>query len=119
MSTLNGRTILIVDDEPDLVAVTAEVLELAGATRTRCATGGFEALEIIKTEAIDAVVSDVRMPKGTGLDLLRGLATLFTPRVFVTTARASERAASMSDRTAAMARCSSRLGGRGISRSDK
>lgn len=78
VSTLNGRTILIVDDEPDLIAVTAEFFEYEGA-HTRRAEGGHAALALIKAEPIDAVVSDVRMPAGNGLDLLAGLATFANP----------------------------------------
>jgi signal transduction histidine kinase len=62
------KAILVVDDEPDLAAVIAEVLERDGHT-VMTATNGAIALEMLESHAYDLVVSDVRMPvlDGEGL----------------------------------------------------
>jgi len=62
------KAILVVDDEPDLAAVIAEVLERDGHT-VRTATNGAIALEMLERDAYDLVVLDVRMPvlDGEGL----------------------------------------------------
>ena len=66
---LTGKKILVVDDEPDLVEIVSDELQFAGAT-TLGASGGLEALRILDTTHVDAIVTDVRMPKGSGLELL-------------------------------------------------
>ncbi len=63
------HSILVVDDEPDLLEVIGLELELAGFTVHK-AINGTKALEIIRSSSIDIVLSDIRMPNGDGLDLL-------------------------------------------------
>lgn len=73
---LEGKTVLIVDDEEDLREIMARDFKLAGC-RVLEASDGQEAFGILSShERIDAVVSDVRMPRGSGVMLLekvRGL----------------------------------------------
>lgn len=68
---LRGKRVLVVDDEPALRKVLEDQLARAGATVT--ATGdGAEAAEAWRTRGpFDAVVTDLRMPRATGLDLYR------------------------------------------------
>lgn len=61
--------VLVVDDEPGLCDVLVFYLQESGY-RTLVASGGDEALILMKTNAVDAVVSDIRMPNGSGIDLL-------------------------------------------------
>ena len=63
------KTILVVDDEPDLREITSFEFEYKGAT-VISASGGHAALEIVKKQKIDLVISDVRMPEGSGGELL-------------------------------------------------
>jgi CheY-like chemotaxis protein len=66
-------TILIVDDNRDLVATTSELLELAGYTTVH-AHSAREAVDLLdEVERIDLVLSDIRMPDVDGFDLLRVL----------------------------------------------
>jgi len=63
--------ILHVDDDPDIVEIAAEYLErvddrLSVSTETDPAT----AIERVEAEPVDCVVSDYRMPRLDGLDLL-------------------------------------------------
>jgi putative nucleotidyltransferase with HDIG domain len=63
-----GR-ILIVDDEPGIGRLLTDKLSREGFECKDC-TGGDEALDLLARQAFDAVISDLRMPKVTGLDLL-------------------------------------------------
>lgn len=63
---------MVVDDEPDI----REVLELSIQFQgfdTCSADSGESALEILEQTPIDAVVSDVRMPHGDGVFLLKNM----------------------------------------------
>ncbi len=64
-----GR-ILIVDDEPSVGRLLTDKLSREGFECNDC-TGGDEALELLAHQAFDAVISDLRMPGVSGLDLLR------------------------------------------------
>ncbi len=62
--------VLVVDDEPDLRELLKDEFEMAGWTVLE-ARSGEEAYGILQKNRFDAVVTDVRMPGGSGLDLLR------------------------------------------------
>ena len=64
------ETILIVDDEPALVELTAEILNQQGY-KTICAHSAKEALEILKANSIDLLLSDVIMPEMDGYQLAK------------------------------------------------
>lgn len=65
-------TILVVDDDPMVLRVTCKRLERCGYRVVACG-GGSQALARLEEETFDAVVSDVRMPGTTGMDLLRAV----------------------------------------------
>lgn len=62
--------ILVVDDEQVLRENLGKTLALDGY-KILFASGGREAIEIVKTQAIDFIISDVRMPHGDGIELLQ------------------------------------------------
>ncbi len=62
-------TILVVDDEIDLCDLFSEELQDFGF-KVFSAYGGEQAFEIIKENKINAILSDIKMPEGDGLDLL-------------------------------------------------
>jgi DNA-binding NtrC family response regulator len=64
--------LLIVDDEVSLVESLEMNYKLEGFN-VYTANGGFEALEVIKNNKIDFVISDIRMPDGDGEMLLKEL----------------------------------------------
>ena len=70
-------TVLVVDDEPTLCDIIVFDLEDAGY-KTLVAHGGYEALEIIKSQRVDAIISDIRMQLGTGIELLEGVKRLMS-----------------------------------------
>ena len=63
---------LVVDDEPRLRQVLTHLMRSSGFRCTEAANG-VEALERMADEPADLVVSDVRMPKMDGSELLRRL----------------------------------------------
>lgn len=68
------RSILVVDDDAAMRLAMARVLERAGFEVTRCASAD-EALEALRARCWDALVSDIRMPRMSGTELLeQGLA---------------------------------------------
>lgn len=77
--------ILIVDDEPELCEILAFELEDEGY-QTAKAFSGLEAYGVLTSEKIDCVITDVRMPNESGLDLLVKVRDFFPdlPVIFVT-----------------------------------
>lgn len=69
-SPLKGRKILVVDDEYDLRQAIIFDLNRRGCIVFEAANGT-EALEIVRNNPIEIVLSDVRMPNGNGIDLLQ------------------------------------------------
>ena len=61
---------LVVDDEPRLRHVLVKLMEQAGF-RCREASDGREALDRLEQQSVDLLLSDVRMPRMDGLELLR------------------------------------------------
>jgi two-component system, NtrC family, response regulator AtoC len=68
----NQKTILAVDDEPSMLRLLEISLKQAGY-KPVLARDGSEALQIIKNQTIDLVVSDLHMPSMNGLDLLKNI----------------------------------------------
>ena len=63
------KKILIVDDEPDIVDLLQEEMDDNGF-QTRIALCGNDAIELLRSELFHAVISDFKMPNGTGMDVL-------------------------------------------------
>ncbi|HYB44146.1 MAG TPA: GAF domain-containing protein [Candidatus Methylomirabilis sp.] len=68
-----GRHALVVDDEPSILDLVTTLLRQAGWS-VDVAAGGRAALECLRRERYDLVVSDIRMPDGSG-DVLYHAAT--------------------------------------------
>ncbi len=67
-----GKKILIVDDEPDMVAFLKTLLEDNGY-ETTAASDGDEALEKVAAERPDLISLDLLMPNKTGIKMFREL----------------------------------------------
>ena len=76
-NTARNKTtnVLIVDDEPDLADIAQRFLEM-NHFYTDSAYSADEALEKIRDQPFDIIVSDYQMPGKDGLDLLREVRTL-------------------------------------------
>ncbi len=72
---LNKNTILICDDEPDIVSLVKKFLELDNFSTLTCANGK-EALKLLeeKSEEIILILCDIMMPGGlSGYEVLRNI----------------------------------------------
>jgi two-component system, NtrC family, response regulator AtoC len=67
-----ARSVLIVEDEANMRRVLSALLERDGF-RTFEAPDGGAALELLKREPVDAILTDLRMPKMNGLELLEAV----------------------------------------------
>lgn len=63
------KTLLIVDDEPDIREMLKMDFELEGFTVFE-ANSAIEALEFLKSNQVQIVISDFRMPQMTGFEML-------------------------------------------------
>lgn len=66
---LKGKTLLVVDDEVDLRDIVASELEFMGG-KVYQAENISVAKDFLAKHQFDLIVSDIRMPGGTGIDLL-------------------------------------------------
>ena len=87
--TETQQKILIVEDEPELRSLLRDDLESEGYEMFE-ADGGTAAFEFLKTQSVDVVVTDIRMPQGSGSDLLKKLRAIDPnkPRIVLMTAYA-------------------------------
>jgi DNA-binding NtrC family response regulator len=85
--------VLVVDDDPGVRYTLREILESAQLEVEEAADGA-EALERVEAGGFSLVVTDLRMPRLDGMELLRRLSARSpAPRVVVITAHGSERQA--------------------------
>jgi two-component system response regulator AtoC len=70
MDTNKAARVLVVDDRPEMAEMIAEDLSGHGYD-VIAVSSGRDALRMLRTERVDALVTDVRMPDVDGLTLLR------------------------------------------------
>ena len=69
MAQTNNYSILIVDDEPLIRKSLYEILKIAGFD-AHAVSSGEEALAFIENKTVDIVITDMKLPKMSGLELL-------------------------------------------------
>ena len=69
---LKDATLLVVDDEPYYCEITTEWFEREGC-RVLTAENGVEALPLLEKKKVDAIITDIRMPRMDGIELARRL----------------------------------------------
>lgn len=90
-------TVLIVDDSPAMRSFVKRVLELSGFEMSACheAANGKEALEVLGTEWVDVILTDINMPVMNGQELVQNLAANESfgsiPVIVVSTDRTEDR----------------------------
>ncbi len=86
MQLNQNLTILVVEDEPDLLEMITVTFSAFGLKVLK-AKDAKRACEILQINPVDIVVTDVGMPKKTGLELLKWirLKNIDTPKVFFMT----------------------------------
>lgn len=89
MNDFRPRTlaVLLVEDSPTTLLMQSTELEASGRFRALRAKNGREALEVLRLERVDAVVTDLQMPVMDGFQLIAELSTRYPGLpVFVLTA---------------------------------
>lgn len=90
------RTLLVVDDEPEIVKLVTKIFEARGL-RVVAARDGQEALDQVKKERPDLILLDLDLPRIDGWDVCKRVkadaATKMIPIVMMTAAHASPEAA--------------------------
>lgn len=71
----NGVKILVIDDDPSIRNMLEIVLKKTGYDVT-CTESGKSALEKLKKETFELIISDIKMPDITGIDLLKKIKTI-------------------------------------------
>jgi CheY-like chemotaxis protein len=84
-------SILVVDDNPAMAETLADILEVNGFT-IHTAGSGAEALEILREQPVDILLTDVKMPEMNGLELYRETRKLYPKliTIFMTAYSADE-----------------------------
>ncbi len=75
-------SILLVDDEPNIIEILEIVLRDAGM-EVLTAPSARAALDLLKKSSVDVVVSDIRMPDMTGVELLKEVKQLAPETIFI------------------------------------
>lgn len=80
-----GLRVLVVDDDRQMAKTLAGVLNLKGF-EAEAACSGKSALKMLEADRFDCVITDVKMPDVSGLDLLRAIKSLrpYLPVVLMT-----------------------------------
>ncbi|AUN98951.1 response regulator [Bacteriovorax stolpii] len=73
--------ILLVEDEPMVLEILKEGFSAQGH-RVMTASSGNEAIEILKKERCDIVLSDLKMPNGNGMDVVSFVKTMKSAPIF-------------------------------------
>lgn len=81
------KSILIVDDEKDLLIMTKSIFERAGYTNIVTAASAKDALKILSTKMADMIILDVMMPEMDGFELLQEIRATSKVPVLMLTAR--------------------------------
>ena len=84
-----GKTILVVDDEPRIVEAVSMNLELEGY-QISAASNGYEALKKLAKELPDLVILDVMMPEMDGFETLKMIREVSSVPVIMLTVKGEE-----------------------------
>ncbi len=76
------KTLLVIDDEPGYQAMIQFEVSAQGFN-VLVASGGPEALEILKRQSVDLVITDMKMPQMDGLDVLIAVRKAYPKMPFV------------------------------------
>ena len=83
--TRREASVLVVDDEPQMVKIVEGVLSILGVTNVSTATDGQEALDVVKaaSKPFDLVICDWQMPNMDGLEFLEAFRAEYPGTSFV------------------------------------
>lgn len=81
------KQLLVLDDEEEIVQILCDILSSECEFQVDGFSQAHEAIEALKTKNYAVIISDIQMPKMTGLEFLREIRTehhILTPVVFLT-----------------------------------
>ena len=84
---MNDKTILVVDDEVDLLEMVQSIFDRAGFTNILTAASGKEAIKVWKDRQPDLIILDIMMPGMDGLSVLKEIRATSNIPVLLLTAR--------------------------------
>ena len=84
---MKNKSVLIVDDESDLLELLQSIFERAGYTKNATASSGKEALSMFRNHQPDMIILDVMMPGIDGFTVLKEIRQISTVPVLMLTAR--------------------------------
>lgn len=93
--------VLIVDDSPAMRTFVRRVIDLSGFELSECfeASNGGEALDVLRKEWVDAILTDINMPGMDGQELLQRLSQdellRSIPAIVISTDATAQRIATM------------------------
>lgn len=87
MHKMLDKSILLVDDEHELLTMTKSIFERAGYTQIMTAASAHEALKILSKKMPDMIILDVMMPGMDGFELLQEIRTVSKVPVLMLTAK--------------------------------
>lgn len=67
---MSQKFVLVVDDQADLLMIMTRLIQSMGYA-THAAASIAEAMEIVRSQKVDLLVSDLNLEDGSGLDLVR------------------------------------------------
>ena len=89
LKTNQGKTILVVDDEPRIIEAVSMNLELE-SYQVSVARNGYEALQKLTEDLPDLIILDVMMPEIDGFETLRKIREVSTVPVIMLTVKGEE-----------------------------
>lgn len=84
---MKNRSILIIDDETEILKMIKFIFERAGYVQITAASSAKEALKILSAKMPDIVILDVMMPEMNGFELLQEIRTISRVPVLMLTAK--------------------------------
>lgn len=84
---MNDKSILVVDDELELLAMIKLIFERAGYTQVTTSASAIEALKVLSKKIPDIIILDVMMPNMDGFELLQEIRSVSKVPVLMLTAK--------------------------------
>lgn len=81
------KSILVIDDELDLLIMIKSIFTRAGYTNVDTASSAIEALRILSKKMPDMIILDIMMPEMDGFELLQEIRTISRVPVLILTAK--------------------------------
>lgn len=82
-----NKSILVIDDEPELLAMIDAIFKRAGYTQVTTVSSAKEAMKLLSVKMPDMVISDVMMPDIDGFELLQEIRAISKVPVLMLTAK--------------------------------